>query len=121
MLPLHRGIYAQRTSAAWSSLSDQHFEAAVCRGQSDALHSIGGGCLDAPDLLPAGSTRGYGEGRGAYAMSVQYPRPDLVETPQALDAALSEAIAARRLARQRAARPGARLGVPCIAAAESQT
>lgn len=103
MLPSLRDIYSNRTATAWANLGDTHFEAYAAQGQGDALRYVGGGCLDAPDQLPAGCTRTYGEGQGAHAMAVLCPRPDLLGSPQGLDAALNEAITALRLARQREA------------------
>ncbi len=103
MLPTFRDIYGHRTATAWANLGDAHFDAYAAQGQGDALRYVGGGCLDAPDQLPAGCTRTYGEGQAAYAMAVLCPRPDLLGSPQGLDAALNEAIAALRLARRREA------------------
>ena len=101
MLPTLRDIYSHRTATAWANLGDAHFDAYAAQGQGDALRYVGGGCLDAPDQLPAGCTRTYGEGQAAYAMAVLCPRPDLLGSPQGLDAALNEAIATLRLARRR--------------------
>lgn len=95
MLPTVRDIYSHRTATAWANLGD-------------ALRYVGDGCLDAPEHVPARCTRAYGEGPDAYAMAVQCPRPDLPGSPQGLNAALKEAIAARRHACQRAADNSAR-------------
>lgn len=53
------GIYASRSCSAWCRLSKQTFDVLNREGY-DALAWAGGGCLDAPDQIPAGSVRDYG-------------------------------------------------------------
>ncbi|WP_234265658.1 hypothetical protein [Hydrogenophaga sp. NFH-34] len=65
------GIYATRSSRAWNTLSDEHFDAANTGGNYSAqLFFIGGGCLDAPEQIPAGSMQSIG-GRPDTAFTAQ--------------------------------------------------
>lgn len=53
-------IYSIRSCSAWCCLAKEHFEATTGEGGSSALHTLGGGCLDAPDMLPGGSIKNHG-------------------------------------------------------------
>ena len=53
------GIYATRTSRAWCGLAGEQFNIINHEG-ADALAFVGGGCIDAPDQIPAGSVKSYG-------------------------------------------------------------
>lgn len=83
-------IYNNRTATAWCRLDERHFECFNRMG--DMLTLIGGGCLDAPEQLPAGSMRGYGKRPSDYwtAQSVT-SRDEMAMTQEAL--AYREALA----------------------------
>lgn len=53
------GVYASRSCSAYCKLDRKVF-GVLNREGFDALALVGGGCLDAPDQIPAGSVRAYG-------------------------------------------------------------
>ena len=94
-------IYTNRGASAWCRLDPRHFE---WRNKSVALlDDVGGYCLDAPDQLPAGSSRRY----SCWSAQSLVSREDLCLTPGELAnrEALAEQIIAEILAEERADGP----------------
>jgi len=87
-------IYARRTSGAYNRLDERHFDHWNHAGM--AALAVMGGCLDAPDTLPAGSMRGYGAGRDCWTRPSLVERGELPLTPTQL--AEREALAERLIA-----------------------
>jgi hypothetical protein len=83
-------IYDTRASRAWCQLSEPHFDAANRDGGNGTLMFIGGGCLDAPEAIPAGSVKGYGRTE-CYGAATWFARSDLELT--AAELARREALA----------------------------
>lgn len=53
------GIYATRTCRTWCYLSEGMFNILNKEGIG-SLEFVGGGCIDAPEQIPAGSVKSYG-------------------------------------------------------------
>ncbi|MBV7542055.1 hypothetical protein [Acidovorax sp. sic0104] len=86
-------IYAQRTSRAWSRLSEPHF--AACPDM--ALGFLGSGCLDAPEEIPGGSMQGFGRGPTTAFTSPRYVYRNALATEPA-DELRREVLATRLVA-----------------------
>ena len=87
-------VYDNRMSRAWCELDARWFDA-LNAGASDGLTLMGGGCLDAPEQLPAGSIRSYGKTSPIVRQSV-VSRPD--RAPDAATAAAQSELANRLIA-----------------------
>lgn len=95
-------IYSTRSSRAWCLLNNAHFDAANHDNGMGTLMFLGGGCLDAPEQIPAGSVKGYGKKHG-YSLPTVFPRSDLELTVRQIAEreALAERLISEMLAEER--------------------